>query len=258
MCRWIFVYKSTGKERIAPRGTRNRRSRKVNRSRKTTTTTTTYTGLCYDNNGLFNQVLDSRSAEFPNNTDGLGMAALVGNAWLEYKSMDLPDHAPNVRSWISMATAAKPRMFMAHLRSNTRDGMESTTAHTHPYVIHGKRKTVSVLMNGYVGYTKLRDNITDTQYLAEKICARVNAKNEPLGKTVDSILRATREKFRMTLGVVVTEPGKSPKHYVVRGMNWDTDPPTLYHSVRAGIYASETLYDGGDWNIVPAVRFKRE
>ena len=252
MCRWMFAY---GREKIAKKATRNRRSRKFNRSRKTTTIIpTTYTGLCYDNNGLFNQVLNSRSAEFPNNTDGFGLAVLVGGEWLEYRSMDLPSHAPNVRSWLGMADVANPQMFMAHLRSNTRARLESTAAHTHPYVIRGKRKTVSVLMNGYIEYKGMRENITDTQLLAEKIDTRVNSRNESLDKTVIRILRSTREKFRMTLAVVVTEPGKSPKHYVFRGMNWDTDPPSLYHSVRSGIYASETLYDGGDWKIVPAVR----
>jgi predicted glutamine amidotransferase len=244
----MFVYK--------PIRGRTRRRKRLNRTLKSKSISArTYTALCYDNNGLFNQVLDSRSEEFPNNTDGFGLAALVGNEWMEYRTMSLPMHAPNVRSWLGLVNAAKPKLFMAHLRANTRSGMDPTVDHTHPYVIRGKRKTVSVVMNGYVEYTGLRENITDTQLLAERICARVNAKTEPLGKSVEHILRTTREKFRMTLAVVVTEPGKSPTHYVIRCMNWDTEPPTLYHSKRSGIYASETLYDERDWVEVPVIRF---
>ena len=257
MCRWMFVYGKERKERKTRARSHTRKRRSTRRSTASTASTTpTYTSLCYDNNGLFNQVMDSQSTEFPNNTDGFGLDALVRNDWLEYRSMHLPSRAPKIRSWLRMVDLAKPRMVLGHLRANTRTGMVSTTAHTHPYVIHGKRKTVTVVMNGYIdGYADRKNNVTDTHILAERLCEKVNRRNESLQRTVDETLRSIRKKFRMTLAVVVTEKGKAPKHYVTRCMNWDTEPPTLYHSKTAGIYASETLYDGGDWKIVPITRF---
>ena len=263
MCRWIFSYKSSNHVSTKVVNTRAKRT-KANYSRKRIRRNRrirppprpTYTAMCYDNNGLFNQVLDSRSTEFPNNTDGFGMTALIGNEWTEFRSMDLPNNAPNLRSWLRLVDAAKPRMFIGHLRANTVARLDSNVAHTHPYVIQGKHKTVSVMMNGYIdGYADKPRNVTDTLVLGKQICERVNSHNESLKNSIDGILRNIQTDFRMTLCVVVTEPGKSPKHYVSRCINWDTEPPTLYHSRKTGIYASETLYDGGDWELVPVTRF---
>lgn len=261
MCRWMFVYKSPNRVDRVDRvvGTRHRRSRRTKTRRRrvctAATTTPTYSSLCYDNNGLFNQALGSRSKELPDNTDGFGVAALIGNEWEDYRSMIIPDHDPNIRSWLRAAEAEKPRLFVGHLRANNVKGLRSGVTHTHPYIIHGKHKSVMVVMNGYIdGYTGTRKNTTDTQILAKQICKRVNGNNESLDTSINTILQNIHTDFRMTLCVVVTEPEKPPKHYVGRCMNWDTTPPTLYHSPRAGVYASETLYSGGDWKIVPATR----
>jgi len=282
MCRWFMRYSGgTARlkrtiRRIGGRTNVRRTTAQRTNVRRTATRGSAYRSivdLFYQDNGLFEQTMNSRSKEFKNNMDGFGIAAVVGRDLHQYRSMQIPHNDPNVKSWIRLLDGSAPSVVVGHIRANSFPGQPSHLGHTHPMCHHTPNFTCMVTVNGLIKYPDLNQGETDTQRFARGIFKTIEQATDGgrnvrfnLESEMTDILEKIKYDFRMTMAIVLIRNNRTtganganpiPLYYVARATNCSVEPQTLYHHKDMKLYASETLFASKGWKSVPIQRFSR-